>query len=103
MLLGGEEVTVDFRKILGYSVKHVSLGIPNPGLSVECAYNTSKADSRELVDYLLGGYVFNYVGHRACVRNSSQTARLRQKSVELADIFKRKDQAGVQEKNLGMS
>ena len=68
-------------------------------MSAESAYNTSKAASRELVDSLLGGSVLNCVGHRACVRTASQTARLRKKLVELAKIFKRQDQAGGQEKN----
>ena len=75
-LFEGEEITADFRKILGHSVKHGGLGILDPRLSVESAYNTYKADSRELVDSLLGGYVLNYVGHRACVRKASQSARL---------------------------
>ena len=96
-LFGGEEITTDFWKILGHSVKHGDLGIPEPWLSAECAFNTSKAASRELVDSLLGGSVLNYVGHRACVRKASQKARLSRRSIELADIFKRKEQAGEQE------
>ena len=42
-LFGGEEINTDFRKILGHSVKHRGLGIPDPRLSAESAYNTSKA------------------------------------------------------------
>ena len=53
LLLGGEEITSKFRKILGHIVKHGGLGIPDPGLSAECAYNISKATSRKLVDSLL--------------------------------------------------
>ena len=75
-LFGGEEINADFRKILDHSDKHGSLDILEPWLSEESAYNTSKAASRELVDYLLGGSVLSYVGHRACVRKASQTARL---------------------------
>ena len=45
-LFRGEEVTANFWKILGHSVKHGGLGIPEPRLSAECAYNTSKAASR---------------------------------------------------------
>ena len=41
-LFGGEEITADFRKILGHSVKHDGLGIPEPRLSAESAYNNSK-------------------------------------------------------------
>ena len=49
----GEEINTDFRKILGHSVNHGGLGIPDPRLSSESAYNTSKAASGELVDSLL--------------------------------------------------
>ena len=42
-LFGGEEINADIRKILGYRVKHGGLGIPEPRLSAEIAYNTSKA------------------------------------------------------------
>ena len=51
-LFGGEEIDANFRKILGHGVKHGGLGIPDPRLSAECAYNTSKAAIRELVDSL---------------------------------------------------
>ena len=64
-LFGGEEINADFREILGHSVKHGGLGIPDPQQSAESAYNTSKAASRELVGSLLAGSVLNYVGHRA--------------------------------------
>ena len=74
-LFGREEITADFRKILRRSVKHGGLGIPDQRLSAESAYNTSKAASRELLDFLRGGSVLNYVGHRVCVRKASQTAR----------------------------
>ena len=33
-LFKGEEINANFRKILGYSVKHGGLGIPDPRLSV---------------------------------------------------------------------
>ena len=46
LLFGGEEITSDFRKILGHSVNHGGLGIPDPRLSAECAYNNSKGASR---------------------------------------------------------
>ena len=58
-LFGGEEINTNFRKILGYSVKHGGLGIPDPQMSSESAYNTSKAASGELVDSLLGGSALN--------------------------------------------
>ena len=95
-LFGGEDITADFRKILVHSVKHGGLGIPDPRLSVECAYNTSKAASRELVYSLLGGSVRNYVGHGACVCKAIQTARLSERIDQLSKIFKLQEQAGGQ-------
>ena len=53
-LFRGEEMNVDFRKILGRSLNHGGFGIPDPELSEESANKTSKAASREQVDYLLG-------------------------------------------------
>ena len=52
-LCGGEEINADFRKILGHSVKYGIIGIPDPRLSTESVYNTSKADTGGLVDSLL--------------------------------------------------
>ena len=54
-LFRGEDINANFRKILGHSVKHRGLCIPDPQLSDESAYNTSKAASGELVYSLLGG------------------------------------------------
>ena len=62
-LFRGEEINANFRKILGHSVKHGGLGIIDPHLSTESAYNTSKAASAELVDSLIGGSDLNYVGN----------------------------------------
>ena len=95
-LFGGEEITANFWKILGHSVKHGGIGITDPRLSAESAYNTSKAASRELVDSLLGGSVLNYVGQRACIRKASQLARLSKRIVEISELFKRQEQAGGQ-------
>ena len=93
-LFGGEEIDADFRKILGHCVKHGGLGIPDPRLAAESAYNTSKSVSRELVDSLLGGSVLNYVGHRACVRKAIQSARLSKHIAELSELVERQDKAG---------
>ena len=76
LIFGGEEITADFRKILGHSVKHGGLGIPDPRLSAECAYNTSKVASMELVESLLEGSGLKYAGHRACVSKANQSAQL---------------------------
>ena len=98
-LFGGEEINTNFRKILGHSVKHGGLGIPDSRSPEESAYNTPKAAIRELVDSLLGGSVLNYVGHRACVRKLSQTTRQTNMSIELAEVFRHQEQAGGQERN----
>ena len=74
-LFGGEEINVDFWKILDNSVTYGGLSIPDPWLSAESAYNTSKAYSVELVNSLLGGSSLNYVGHMVCVRRASAGAR----------------------------
>ena len=84
LLFGGEEITANFREILGHSVKHGGLVIPDPRMSEEIAYNTSKAASGELLDSLLGG----------CVPKASQIARRTKMSVELAGFFRQQEQAG---------
>ena len=70
-LFRGEEVSVDLREILVHSVKHGGLGVPDPWLTVECAYKTSKAASKVLVGSLLGSTDLNYVAHKGCVRRSN--------------------------------
>ena len=52
-IFGGGEIKANFRKILGHSVNHGGVGIPNPRISAESAYNISKEASRELVESLL--------------------------------------------------
>ena len=68
-------------------------------MSSESAYNTSKATSGELVESLLGGSALNYVGHRAYVRWESLTASLEKMHVELGELARQKELAGVQERN----
>ena len=99
MLFEGEEITADFRKILGHSVKHGSLCIPDPQQSAECAYNTSETASRELVDSLLGGSILNYVGHRACLSIASQSARRSKTIVKISELYDQQKKAGRQEKH----
>ena len=53
VLFWGQDINANFWKILGNSVKHGGLGIPDPRLSADSAYNHSKEDSGELVDSLL--------------------------------------------------
>ena len=90
VLFGGGEINTNFWKILGHSVKHGGLVIPDPWLSEESAYNTSKAASRELVESILGGSALNYIGHRACVRKASLAARRANMQVELGEVARRK-------------
>ena len=99
LLFGGGEITANFWKILGHSLKHGGQGIPDPRMSKESAYNTSKAASRELEESLLGGSVLNYIGHRACIHKAIQTARISKRIADLSKIFQRQEQAGGQEKN----
>ena len=82
-LFGGKEINANFRQILGRTVNHGGFGIPDPCLSAEISYNTSKAASGELIDSLLGGISLNYVVHRACVRKASLAARRAKMHVEL--------------------
>ena len=80
--IGREEIDADFRKIIGHSVKHAGLYIPDHRLSVDSAYRTSKSASGGLVDYILGGSALNHVGHRECVPKSSAGAIKERKHVE---------------------
>ena len=85
-LFGGEEINAGLRKIIGHSVKHGGLGIPDPWLSEDIAYNTSVVASEELVYYLLGGTSLNYVGHRACIQGVSVGVRKERKHLETTDL-----------------
>ena len=91
MLFRGEEVTADFQNILGHIIKFGGLGIPDPQLSAESAYNTSKAASGELVESLLGGSALNYIGHRAYIRKSSLVAIHEKIHVELGELARGKE------------
>ena len=90
----GEEVSANIREILGNSVKHGGLGIPDPRMSAECAYNTSKAASEVLVGSLLGGIYLNYVAHKGCVCRASSDRQKQRDLAEKAVILRRKELAG---------
>ena len=62
----GDYVITKLREILCLSINRVGLGIPDPQLSAECAYNTSKESSDLLVLSLLGGTNLNFVVHKGC-------------------------------------
>ena len=94
--LGGEESDADFRKILRLIVKHGGLGILDPCLSAESAYNTSKADIREPVGYILGGANLIYVGHRTCECGATAGEGEERQHVKMAELDRRKDLMGFQ-------
>ena len=95
----GEEIKADLWQILVHSVKYGGLGIPDHQFSEESSYNTSNADSGELVDSRLGGSALNYVVHRAYVHQESVGARIERKHVKLAELARQKELAGGQERN----
>ena len=92
-LSGREDINANFRQVLDHSVKHGGLRIPDPELSVQSSYSTSKASIRELVDSLIGGSALNYIGHRVCVRKASLAARHTKIHVELGELTRQKDLA----------
>ena len=69
-IFGGEDVNANLREILGHSVKRGGLGIPDPQMSENRVYNTSKAASEVLVFSLLGSTELNYIAHKRCVRRA---------------------------------
>ena len=66
---------------------------------MESAYNTSKVASGELVDSLLGGFALKYVGHRSRICRAIPGSRKERNHVELVEMDRRKELAGVQERN----
>ena len=65
---------------------------------MESAYNTPKAASEEMVGSLLGMTNINYVGHRECVHGASARERQEREYPDTADLARRKEMAGVQER-----
>ena len=72
-------------------MKCAGLGIPDPQLSVEREYNTSKAASEILVGQLLGGTDLNYIAHKGCVCKASADGRKHQELSKKAVLTRRKD------------
>ena len=89
----------DFRKILGHSVNHGVLGIPDTWSSAESAYNTSKASSKEMLVSLLGITALNYLGHSTCVRRASAGANKERKYAEMLELARLKDLIECQDRN----
>ena len=71
-------------------MKNGGIGIPDPQLSAERAYNTSKASSEVLVGSLLGGTNLNYVVHRGCVCSVSAEGQKQQELAEKAVLARQK-------------
>ena len=99
VLCGGGEINANFWQILGHSVKHGGLCIPDPWLSAYSACNTSKSSSGKLVDSLLGGSALNYVGHRVCVRKASLVERRAKMHVKIGEMARQKELAGGHQRN----
>ena len=59
------------------------MGIPDPWLSGESAYNTSKATIRELVGSLIGDTTLNYIGYMDCVRRYGTGKRKERKYLDM--------------------
>ena len=78
-----EEVNADLREILGHSVKHGGLGIPDPFLLAYCVYNTYKSASEVLVGSLLGSTHRNYIYHKSCVCRSIAEAQKQWEYLEM--------------------
>ena len=68
---GGEEVSDNIREILGHSMKHGGLGIPEHQMLTDRAYNISKAAIEVLLGSLFGGTKLNYVAYKGCVHRAS--------------------------------
>ena len=92
-LFGGEEVSADLREIIGYSMKHSGLCIPDPQIPEERAYNTYKAASEVLVGSLLGGTNLNYIAHKGCVCRASADGQKQREFSEIKLLTRQKDMA----------
>ena len=90
VLFRGEVVDTYFLKILGHSVMCGGLCILDPQSSSESTYNTSKADSGELVGSFLGGTALNYVGYRDFVHRSSVGSIKEQRYLDIAYLARQK-------------
>ena len=62
-------------------------------------YNTSTTFIMELVGSLIGDNALNYVVHRDCVQDAGTGARKEKMCRETKKMYRRKELAGVQERN----
>ena len=90
-LFGVEEVRAELREIPGHSMKHGGLGIPDPRLSAEHVYNTTKAASEALVGSLLGGTNLNYVDNKDYICISISEAWKQQEYLEIEVLTRKMD------------
>ena len=74
-LFGGKEVNDGLREIIGHSMKHGGLGIPEPRRTAVQGKKTSVTSCEALLESLLGVSNQNYVGNWSCVRKDRAGAR----------------------------
>ena len=74
-LFEGEEVNDGLREILGHSVKHGGLGIPEPRRKSVWVHETSVTRCEALLDSLVGVSDQNYVRNWSCVRTDRSGAQ----------------------------
>ena len=67
------------------------LGIQDPRISAESAYNTSKEASEFLIGSLLGGTELNYVEHKGCIHRAIADRWNKQELLEKVALTRWKD------------
>ena len=77
-------------KILGHSINHKDIGIPEPHKPEELCNGNSKDICEELVASLLGGTDLNYVGYRTCICRSSTGVWKERDQEEMAELVRYK-------------
>ena len=73
MLFRGEVINAKFRKFLGHSVKHGGLIIPDPWLSAESSYNTSKAATGRYCSWVQVELTSTWNPHTPCMYGKVKT------------------------------
>ena len=81
-LFRGEKVSADLRNIIGHIVKRGRLGIPDPPMLEEHAYNTFKAARVVPVGSLLGVTNLNYSVHKVCICRAGAYGRKQREILE---------------------
>ena len=71
------------------------LGIPDPRLLAEHAYNTSKEAREVLVGSLPGGTYLNFIAYKGCIHRASADGRKQQELAEKEVLLRQKYLAEV--------